>query len=95
MTGLRGGAGNQGTQAALWALADELTRLGLRRVYTRTSGSIGVLSVSLGVTVWSDGQRLCWHVLGQWVTWPASDPHGAAARLAPLARDPTHAPRQL
>jgi hypothetical protein len=84
-------------QVAIWALADELTRLGLARVYGRASASIGVLSVGLGVTVWSDGQRLCWRVLGEPVTWPADDPPGAAARLAPLARRPAQAPapRQL
>jgi hypothetical protein len=92
-----GGAGSPvNAQAALWALADELAGLGVTRVYGRASASIGVLSVSLGVTVWSDGQRLCWRVLGQHVTWPASDPQGAAAQLARLgrpARGP--APRQI
>jgi hypothetical protein len=85
------------TQVAIWALADELARLGLTRVYGRASASIGVLSVGLGVTVWCDGQRLCWRVLGEPVTWPVGDPQGAAARLAPLARRPaqTPAPRQL
>jgi hypothetical protein len=85
-------------RAAIWALADELERRhGLTRMYGRASPSIGVLSISMGVTVWCDGQQLSWRVLGEQVTWPASDPNGAAARLAPLARRPSRipAPRQL
>jgi len=93
---LMGGGGPVNAQAALWALADELAGLGVSRVYGRASASIGVLSVSLGVTVWCDGQQLSWRVLGQHITWPASDPQGAAAQLAPLGR-PTGvpAPRQI
>ena len=88
-----GGAdGPVDAQAALWALADELARLGVTRVYGRASVSIGVLSVSLGVTVWCDGLRLSWWLLGKPMSWSASDPRGAAAQLAAVARRPAGAP---
>ena len=95
MSGL---SGPPDARAAIWALAGELERRhGLTRLYGRASTSIGVLSISVGVTVWSDGRRLSWRALGQQVTWPADDPNGAAARLALLARRPSRipAPRQL
>ncbi len=85
-------------RAAIWALAGELERrYGLTRLYGRANRSIGVLSISVGVTVWCDGRRLTWQVLGQQVTWPADDPDGAAPRLALLARRRARppAPREL
>ncbi len=88
-----GTSGFPDARAAIWALAGELERRnGLTHLYGRASPSIGV-----GVTVWCDGHQLSWRVLGEQVTWSASDPHGAAARLPPLARRPsrTPAPRQL
>jgi hypothetical protein len=81
-----GSQGGNGARDALWALADELECHGVRRMYARAFGPVGVLSVCLGVTVWCDDGRLRWRVLGELVTWPADDPQGAAALLAPLAR---------
>ena len=75
-----------GAHAAICALADELHHChGLQRLYARGSGPIAVLSVCAGVTVWCDGRVLRCHLPAGLLTWPASDPHGAAARLAPLA----------
>ena len=86
-------------RAAIWALAGELERRHhVTRIYARACSSVGVLSVCLGVTVWCvGGQWLRWRVLGEAVTWPASDPQGAAAKLAPLARrlPQVRAPGQL
>ncbi len=76
-------------RAAIWALATELDRRyhHITRIYARACPQVGVLSLCQGVTVWCTGGRwLRWQVLGEEVIWPASDPAGAAAKLAPLAR---------
>jgi len=78
--------GRPNARAAVWALAGELDRRGVRRLYASASGPISVLSVCLGVTVWCDGRRFWWHLPGETVTWPAADPAGAAAQLVMLAR---------
>ncbi len=77
------GPGNSGdAQNVLWALADLLHQHGVRGLYGRADRSVGVLSVSAGLTVWCDGGTLRWTQDGQEVTWPAADLPGAAARLA-------------
>ena len=82
---MAGPTGWTGAHAAIFALADELQRRhGLRRLYARGSGRIAVLSVCAGVTVWCDGQVLRCHLPAGQLTWPASDPQGAAAQLAAL-----------
>jgi hypothetical protein len=92
-------AGPPDARAAIWALAGELERRHhITRMYARACPAVGVLSLCLGVTVWCIGGRwLRWHILGETVTWPASDPRGAAAKLAPLARRlrQAPAPRQI
>jgi hypothetical protein len=87
---IRGPAGGGGAQPLLWALADELHhRHGITRVYARSHGRVGVVSVCLGVTVWTtDARWLRWQFLGETITWPATDPAGAAAQIAPLAPRP-------
>ena len=75
--------GRPNAQAAVWALAGELDRHGVQRLHASASGPVSVLSVCLGVTVWCDGRRFCWHLLGETVTWSAA---GAAAQLVMLAR---------
>ncbi|SRR5260370_29275109 len=86
-------------RVAVWALATELERRHhISRIYARACPAVGVVSVCLGVTVWCTGGRwLRWRVLGQVVTWPASDPTGAAAKIAPLTRrvSRVRAPGQL
>jgi len=84
---MRGPTGSGEAQPLLWALADELHhRHGIGHIYARSHGPVGVVSVCLGVTVWTtDSRWLRWQVLGETVVWPAADPHGAAARIAPLA----------
>jgi hypothetical protein len=67
----------------------ELTTLlhghGLTRLYWAASALTGVLSVSNGVTVWSDGQTLICQVAGNVREWPAWDTSTAADELASLA----------
>ncbi len=70
------------------AIAALLARHGLTRVYVAAYSVIAVISVSDGLTAWTDGRRLWWIAGGQPCTWPAADPEGAAARLAALAAPP-------
>jgi hypothetical protein len=61
---------------------------GLIRLYWSACAMFAVVSVADGLTVWCDGRRLCWRHAGGDTTWPAADTHGAAERLAGLARQP-------
>ena len=45
----------------------------------------GVLSVTGGLTVWTNGRLLWWQAGGNQETWPAADPQGAARALTALA----------
>jgi hypothetical protein len=45
----------------------------------------GVVSVSTGLTVWTDGRVLLWHHDGVPDAYPTADIEGAAERLAALA----------
>jgi hypothetical protein len=72
---------------ALLALAGELEAgHRVRGMYLKTCSRVGVLSVALGVTVWSDGRRLWWYLFGEQHGWSASDPQGAARTLAPYVK---------
>ena len=65
---------------ALEALSGHLRRHGLTtKLYAAYSGQIGVLSVACGVTVWTDGKVLCWHMDGEDTRLSAAD-HTYAAR---------------
>jgi hypothetical protein len=75
------------------ALADELHRRGLRRLYARACPQMGVLSVATGLTVWTDGHTLRWEHDGQHVIWPATDTTGAATWLAGQAQRSSHRAR--
>ena len=72
---------------ALDALAAELRQRGMTGMYTASCRLFGVLSVSAGVTVWSNGRVLWWRVGDEETTWPAADVPGAARRLAELGDD--------
>ncbi len=66
---------------ALDALSGHLQNQGLTKLYAACSGRIGVLSVACGVTVWTDGKVLCWHIDGEETRLPAADPRYAACTL--------------
>lgn len=66
---------------ALNVLAVHLQGHGLTRLYGATEGRLGVLSVAEGVTVWTDGKVLCWHINGEETRLPAADPAYAAWTL--------------
>jgi hypothetical protein len=63
-----------------------LARHGLTRIYAAACPPAAVISVTAGLTAWTDG-RAGWITRdGQRETWPAADTPPAAARLAALAR---------
>jgi len=67
-----------------WLLAQH----GLTRIYTAACHLFAVISVTAGLTVWTNGRQLWWTRDGQPRTWPAADPEAAAAHLAMLAAPP-------
>ena len=80
---------------ALTALAAQLEERGLTRLYAATSGHVGVLSVEAGVTVWTNGKVLCWHIDGEETRLPAADPMYAARTLIRLMGMYGHKPASL
>ena len=71
--------------AALRALAGQLRISGITRLYGTACTLFGVLSVTGGLTVWTNGRLLWWQAGGNQETWPAADPQGAARTLTALA----------
>jgi hypothetical protein len=67
--------------AALHALAAQLRERGIRNLYGAACARFGVLSLP-GVSVWTNGRVLWWQAGEETTTWPATDPLGAAKRLA-------------
>jgi len=63
-----------------------LAGYGLTRIYTAACQLIAVISVSTGLTAWTDGRQVWVIHDGQRETWPATRTQAAAARLADLAR---------
>jgi hypothetical protein len=59
---------------------------GLTRIYTAACQVIAVISVTAGLTAWTNGRQLWITHGGQRETWPAARTQAAAARLADLAR---------
>ncbi len=70
------------------ALARELARRGRTGVYTASTQKFAVISVTTGLTVWTDGRRLWTTQRGQRRAWPAADIARAAADLAAMAAAP-------
>ena len=70
---------------ALHALVGQLRTAGITRLYGTACTLLGVLSVTSGLTVWTNGRLLWWQACGNQETWPAADPQGAARALTALA----------
>lgn len=70
-------------------LAGYLAARGITGIYTATTITFAVISVTTGLTVWTDGRQLWSTHAGQRHTWPATDLPAAAAAIAVLARPGT------
>ena len=84
--------------AALHALASQLRTAGITRLYGTACTLFGVLSVTGGLTVWTNGRMLWWQAGGNQETWPAADPQGAAlccGELSPNTRQRSDAGRNV
>lgn len=68
------------------ALARHLAAHGLTGIYTAATAKVAVISVTAGLTVWTNGHQLWCTQHGQRHTWPAADLAAATARIAALAR---------
>jgi hypothetical protein len=72
------------------AVTADLVRLlaghGITGIYTATAARFAIISVTTGLTVWTDGRLLWCTQAGQRRTWPAADLQAAAASIAALAR---------
>jgi hypothetical protein len=71
-------------------VAADLTRVlaqhGITGIYTATAAKFALISVTAGLTVWTNGHQLwCTHH-GQRQSWAAADIETAAARIATLTR---------
>jgi hypothetical protein len=79
------GPGHPTPGRAAAALTSQLTQLGITGIYTATAEKFAIISVTAGLTVWTNGRLLwCTHH-GQRHTWPAEHAAAAAAGLAALA----------
>jgi|HubBroStandDraft_1064217.scaffolds.fasta_scaffold18026_3 hypothetical protein len=68
------------------ALARHLAGHGITGVYTAATIKVAVISVTTGLTIWTDGRQLwCTHD-GTRHTWPATDTTAAAAEITAIAR---------
>ena len=68
------------------ALARHLAAYGITGVYTAATLKVAVISVTEGLTVWTDGQLLWCTQAGRRHTWPASALAAAAGQIVALAR---------
>ena len=68
----------------LEALAALLRQRGITSLYGAACDRFGVLSVSAGVSVWTNGRVLWWRAGDHETAWPAADPDGAARILSGL-----------
>lgn len=67
------------------ALAEMLRQRGITRIYSAACPVFGVVSISTGLTAWTNGRLLVWRYGGVSHAYPAADVEGAAERLATLA----------
>lgn len=66
------------------ALVLELAARGITDVYTATTDTFAVISVTADLPVWAGSRQLWCHHRGQHHTWPAADLAAAAAAIAAL-----------
>ena len=88
MTATPPGTGTPSPARIAATVAALLARHGLTRIYVAACSAIAVISVTTGLTAWTDGRQLWVTLGGQRETWPAADTETAAARLAALALRP-------
>ena len=74
------GPGAASPAAVAAALARHLAGRGITGIYTATTYKFAVISVTAGLTVWTNGQQLWCTCHGQRHTWPAADIEAAASR---------------
>jgi hypothetical protein len=67
------------------SLAEMLRQRGIEHVYSAVYPTVGVISVTPDLTVWTDGVTLRWFRDGTSADCPAADLEAAAERLATLA----------
>lgn len=75
-----------GPAATAAALARALAARGLAGIYTAANARFALVSVTAGLTVWTDGRQIWCTCAGQRHIWPAADIGGTAAAIAALAR---------
>jgi hypothetical protein len=75
------GAPRQRPADALRALAAQLRTAGVTRLYGTACALFGVLSITYGLTVWTNGHLSWWRRDDEEIRWPAADPGGAARQL--------------
>jgi hypothetical protein len=75
------GPPRQQPAAALGALAAQLRAAGITRLYGTACALFGVLSITYGLTVWTNGRLFWWQRDDEEIRWPAADPGGAARQL--------------
>jgi len=63
-----------------------LAARGVTGVYTATAARVAVVSVTAGVTAWTNGHQIWCTFAGQHYTWPVADIEAAATALAELTR---------
>ncbi|HEY6312882.1 MAG TPA: hypothetical protein VIY52_19060 [Streptosporangiaceae bacterium] len=80
------GPGPASPAAVADALARQLAGHGITGIYTATTYKFAVISVTAGLTVWTNGRRLWCTCRGQRHTWSAADMQAAATGIAALAR---------
>ncbi len=68
------------------ALVRQLAAHGITGIYTATTYKFAVISVTTGLTVWTDSRQLWCTCRGRRHTWPAACMPAAAAGIAALAR---------